>query len=147
MLNKSSRQPRAASKVPPGFFYGKIGVREGWLSGLRRRSRKPVSRKRDHRFKSCTLRQFSEFEFWAITASPRQRRGSASARILKGFLKSKNNFCPLKRKFKPIFFRKSRPCSGFSCKAIISACFTEFMNLAASSNRLLPRPLIFLMVS
>jgi len=44
-------------------------------------------------------RQFSEFGFWAIVASPRQRRGSASARILKGFLKSKNNFCPLKRKF------------------------------------------------
>src|SRR3989338_2094021 len=68
---------------------------------------------------------------------PRQRRGSASARILKGFLKSKNNFCPLKRKFEPIFFRKSRILSGFSCKAIISACFTAFMNLAASSNRLL----------
>jgi|BioPla2DNA2_1021312.scaffolds.fasta_scaffold09514_2 hypothetical protein len=60
-------------------------------------------------------RQFSEFGFWAIVASPRQRRGSASARILKGFLKSQNNFCPLKRKFavrsadkmkfyKPIFF-------------------------------------------
>src|SRR3989338_6529160 len=44
-------------------------------------------------------RQFSEFGFWAIIASPRQRRGSASARILKGFLKSKNKFCPLKRKF------------------------------------------------
>ena len=44
-------------------------------------------------------RQFSEFGFWAIVASPRQRRGSASARILKGFLKSQNNFCPLKRKF------------------------------------------------
>ena len=63
-------------------------------------------------------RQFSEFGFWAIVASPRQRRGSASARILKGFLKSQNNFCPLKRKFaaqsadkmkfyKPIFFLSS----------------------------------------
>src|SRR3989338_1778073 len=60
-------------------------------------------------------RQFSEFGFWAIVASPRLWRGSASARILKGFLKSQNNFCPLKRKFavrstdkmkfyKPIFF-------------------------------------------
>ncbi|MDI6734264.1 MAG: hypothetical protein QMD50_02105 [Patescibacteria group bacterium] len=60
-------------------------------------------------------RQFSKFGFWAIVASPRQRRGSASARILKGFLKSQNNFCPLKRKFavrstdkmkfyQPIFF-------------------------------------------
>ena len=44
-------------------------------------------------------RQFSELGFWAIVASPRLWRGSASARILKGFLKSKNNFCPLKRKF------------------------------------------------
>ena len=44
-------------------------------------------------------RQFSNCDFWAIVASPRQRRGSASARILKGFLKSQNNFCPLKRKF------------------------------------------------
>ena len=44
-------------------------------------------------------RQFSDRDFWAIVASPRQRRGSASARILNGFLKSKNNFCPLKRKF------------------------------------------------
>jgi len=60
-------------------------------------------------------RQFSKLGFWAIVASPRQRRGSASARILKGNLKSKNNFCPLKWKFavrstnkmkfyKPIFF-------------------------------------------
>ena len=53
-------------------------------------------------------RQFSEFGFWAIVASPRQRRGSASARILKGFLKSKNNFCPLKRKFEPKSERISR---------------------------------------
>jgi len=51
------------------------------------------------RILSKRYRQFSEFGFWAIVASPRQRRGSASARILKGFLKSKNNFCPLKRKF------------------------------------------------
>ena len=67
------------------------------------------------RISSKRYRQFSEFGFWAIVAEPRQRRGSASAVILKGFLKSKNNFCPLKRKFavrstdkmkfyKPIFF-------------------------------------------
>jgi hypothetical protein len=67
------------------------------------------------RILSKRYRQFSKLGFWAIVASPRQRRGSASARILKGFLKSKNNFCPLKRKFaaqsadkmkfyKPIFF-------------------------------------------
>lgn len=44
-------------------------------------------------------RQFSKLEFWAIVASPSLRSGSASAVILKGNLKSKNNFCPLKRKF------------------------------------------------
>jgi len=60
-------------------------------------------------------RQFSDCDFWANVASPSLRSGSASAVILKGFLKSKNNFCPLKRKFaarsadkmefyKPIFF-------------------------------------------
>jgi hypothetical protein len=43
--------------------------------------------------------------------------------ILKGFLKSKNNFCPLKRKFEPIFFRKSRPPRADSLEAIILACF------------------------
>jgi hypothetical protein len=49
-------------------------------------------------------RQFSKLEFRAIVASPSLRSGSASAVILKGNLKSKNNFCPLKRKFEPIFF-------------------------------------------
>ena len=44
-------------------------------------------------------RQFSDCDFWANVASPSLRSGSASAVILKGFLKSKNNFCPLKRKF------------------------------------------------
>src|SRR3989344_4115395 len=33
---------------------------EGWQSGLMRQFRKPVSRKRDHRFKSCTLRLGSD---------------------------------------------------------------------------------------
>ena len=51
------------------------------------------------RFESCTLRQFSKFGFWAIVASPSLRSGSAETRILYGFLKSENNFCPLKRKF------------------------------------------------
>ena len=44
-------------------------------------------------------RQFSKFGFWAIVASPSLRSGSAETRILYGFLKSENNFCPLKRKF------------------------------------------------
>jgi len=34
-----------------------------------------------------------------VVASPSLRSGSAKAVILKGNLKSKNNFCPLKRKF------------------------------------------------
>jgi len=40
-------------------------------------------------------------------------------------------------KFEPIFFRKSRIPSGFSLEAIILACLLSFMNLSASSNRLL----------
>ena len=110
---------------------------ERCLSGLKGHPAKVLDLNGSRGFKSLPLRHFSKFGFWAISASPRQRRGSASTKILKGFLKSKNSFCPLKRKFEPIFFRKSRPCSGFSCKAVISACFTVFMNLAASSNRLL----------
>ena len=106
-------------------------------SGLVRLLGKQLCPQGHRGFESHPLRQFSKFEFWAIVASPRQRRGSASARILKGNLKSKNNFCPLKRKFEPIFFRKSRLYSEFSYKAIILACFTVFMNQAASLNRLL----------
>ncbi len=49
-------------------------------------------------FESHPFRQFSKFGFWAIVASPSLRSGSAFAMILYGFLKSKNNFCPLKVK-------------------------------------------------
>ena len=67
------------------------------------------------RILSKRYRQFSKFGFWTIVASPSLRSGSAETKILYGFLKSKNNFCPLKRKFavrstdkmkfyKPIFF-------------------------------------------
>ena len=51
------------------------------------------------RILSKRYRQFSKFEFWAIVTSPSLRSGSAETRILYGFLKSKNNFCPLRRKF------------------------------------------------
>ena len=44
-------------------------------------------------------RQFSKFGFWTIVASPSLRSGSVFTTILYGFLKSQNNFCPLKRKF------------------------------------------------
>jgi hypothetical protein len=61
------------------------------------------------------FRQFEKFEFGTNVASPRRRRGSASAKILKGFLKSTIKFWPDKRKFaerssdkmrfyKPVFF-------------------------------------------
>ncbi len=62
------------------------------------------------RILSKRYRHFSKFGFWAIVASPSRSvshtelvlvrgSGSAEATILNGFLKSKNNFCPLKRKF------------------------------------------------
>ena len=38
----------------------KLGIVEGWLSGLRRRTRNAVGEKSPHRFKSCTLRQGSD---------------------------------------------------------------------------------------
>ena len=44
-------------------------------------------------------RQFTISAFCVRFASPSLRSGSAKATILYGFLKSKNNFCPLKRKF------------------------------------------------
>jgi len=76
-------------------------------------------------------RQFSKLGFWAIVASPRQRRGSASASILNGFLKSKNNFCPLKRKFAERSSGKTKFCKLIfflsplaKSKAIISNILT-----------------------
>ena len=77
----------------------RIPKMERCVSGLNGSPGKTVCQQWHRGFESRPFRQFSEFGFWAITASPRQRRGSASARILKGFLKSQNNFCPLKRKF------------------------------------------------
>ena len=44
-------------------------------------------------------RQFTISAFLRVIASPSLRSGSAETRILYGFLKSKNNFCPFKRKF------------------------------------------------
>jgi len=51
------------------------------------------------RILSKRYRHFTISAFCVRFASPSLRSGSASARILKGNLKSKNNFCPLKRKF------------------------------------------------
>jgi len=75
-------------------------------------------------------RQFSEFGFWAIVASPRQRRGSASVRILNGFLKSKNNFCPLKRKF-------SLPKANINLKNLLTNLFSFAFSERQNDNLIL----------
>ena len=75
-------------------------------------------------------RQFSEFGFWANVASPRQRRGSASARIWKGFLKSKNNFCPLKRKF-------GLPKANINLKNLLTNLFSFAKGKRQSDNLIL----------
>ena len=80
-------------------------------------------------------RQFSEFGFWAIVASPRQRRGSASARILKGFLKSKNNFCPLKRKF-------GLPKANINLKNLLTNLFSFAKGERQSDNLILTAQII-----
>ena len=80
-------------------------------------------------------RQFSKFGFWAISASPRQRRGSASARILKGFLKSQNNFCPLKRKF-------GLPKANISLKNLLTNLFSFAKGEKQSDNLILTAQII-----
>jgi len=100
-------------KCEENFFAGWRALASG--GGAERQSSQSGFSSKKVRILTKRHRQFSELGFWAIVASPRQRQGSDSARILKGFLKSKNNFCPLKRKFavrntdkmkfyKPIFF-------------------------------------------
>ena len=84
-------------KLRRKLFCGTASEASG--GGAKRQSSQSGFSSKKVRILTKRYRQFSEFGFWAISASPRQRRGSASARILKGFLKSKNNFCPLKRKF------------------------------------------------
>jgi len=100
-------------KCEENFFAGWRASASG--GGAERQSSQSGFSSKKVRILTKRHRQFSKFGFWAIVASPRQRRGSALARILKGFLKSKNNSCPLKRKFavrstdkmkfyQPIFF-------------------------------------------
>src|SRR3990167_1079011 len=87
----AEKPKRAKNSFPPTpFLFARPS--ENYQKSASGFSRKKV------RILTKRYRQFSDRDFWAIVASPRQRRGSASARILKGFLKSKSNFCPLKRK-------------------------------------------------
>jgi len=82
------------------------------------------------RISTKRYRQFSDCDFWANVASPRHRRGSASARILKGFLKSQNNFCPLKRKF-------SLPKANINLKNLLTNLFSFAESERQSDNLIL----------
>jgi len=104
---------RQIKKCEENFFAGWRALASG--GGAERQISQSGFSSKKVRILTKRHRQFSELGFWSIVASPRQRRGEASARILNGFLKSKNNFCPLKRKFatrstdkmkfyQPIFF-------------------------------------------
>src|SRR3990170_7688484 len=88
--NSAAAEKRGRAKIPspqpPSFLPARAIGFQSSQSGF---SSKKV------RILTKRHRQFSEFGFWAIVASPRQRRGSASARVFKGFFKSKKNFCPL----------------------------------------------------
>ena len=92
--NSAAAEKRGRAKIPspqpPSFLPARAIGFQNSASGF---SSKKV------RILTKRHRQFSEFGFWAIVASPSLRSGSAETRILKGFLKSQNNFCPLKRKF------------------------------------------------
>ena len=110
-FSKKKSGARKLKNVKKTFLRG--GERQRAATG-RQNSQSGFSSKKV-RILTKRYRQFSEFEFWAITASPRQRRGSASARILKAFLKSQRSVRLAMRKFterssgkmkfcKPIFF-------------------------------------------
>ena len=91
------------------------------------------SKKPPREFESRPFRQFTISAFLRVVALPSLRSGSVSARILKGNLKSKNNFCPIKRKFpvrstdkmkfyKPIFFQTVRKLTRFPQKSCSDLC-------------------------
>ena len=116
LLEEKNRRAQI-KKCEENFFAGWRASASG--GGAERQSSQFGFSSKKVRILTKRHRQFSKFGFWAIVASPRQRRGSALARILKGFLKSKNNSCPLKRKFavrstnkmkfyQPIFFFRLR---------------------------------------
>jgi len=84
-------------KYEENFFAGWRALASG--DGAERQSSQSGFSSKKVRILTKRHRQFSKFGFWAIVASPSLRSGSAETRILYGFLKSQNNFCPLKRKF------------------------------------------------
>jgi hypothetical protein len=125
--------------------YGSLFLeKERCVSGLNGSPGKTVCRKRHRGFESLPLRQFTISEFSEVlrtcgaVASPADEAERADfATVCHAPRGEKEMFWFWIRKFEPIFFRKSRIRSGFSCKAIILACLLAFMKFMASSNRLL----------
>ena len=87
-------------------------------------------------FESHSLRQISLSEELEGCASRRSRSARHFAERTKGFFKLIASVRSPMRGFEPIFFRKSRHCSGFPRKAIFSAWLASFMNRIKRSNRL-----------
>ena len=121
--NSAAAEKRGRAKIPspqpPSFLPARAIGFQNSQSGF---SSKKV------RILTKRHRQFSKFGFWAIVASPRQRRGEA--RILKGFLKSKNNFCPLKRKF-------GLPKANINLKNLLTNLFSFAKSERQSDNLIL----------
>src|SRR3990167_6421017 len=71
--------------------------------------------------KTCGVYSPRGFESHPLRQLGNEVIGSPSARARQPILSANWNFLSFKMKFEPIFLRKSRILSGFSCKAIISA--------------------------
>ena len=87
-------------KKQKNFFAGQRALASG--GGAERQSSQSGFSSKKVWILTKRYRQFSEFGFWAIVASPSLRSGSASATILKGFLKLRKNTMP--RRFAPRLF-------------------------------------------
>ena len=134
---KSESESKGGQKfLPPTFLFARPSVRFRSCRAKRgnQNSQSGFSSKKV-RILTKRHRQFLEFGFWAIVASPRQRRGSASARILNGFLKSKNNFCPLKRKF-------GLPKANINLKNLLTNLFSFAKGERQSDNLILTAQII-----
>jgi len=84
-------------KCEENFFAGWRAIVSG--GGAKRQSSQSGFSSKKVRILTKRYRHFTISAFLRVVASPSLRSGSAEATILNGFLKSKNNFCPLKRKF------------------------------------------------
>ena len=71
-------------------------------------------------------RQESHFEKSRLEYSAQSASAGYFSAILKAFLKSKTKVQSAMREFEPIFFRKSRILSGFSCSAYFSVWLASF---------------------